>query len=459
MARLILDEGDKRRAFKLNDGRLTIGSSDAATLTLTVDDVADVHAELRVEDGVVTLVPKPGVMPPTLLGRPVKQPTRLASNAEFKIGEALFRVESDAPATAPAAAAAAGAPARVGAQRSAQRPARGPRPGTVAATTREPRVQHQRRTVQRGLPSWAIIGIIVAVCGIGYFFGKGWLQDEASNSFDPTERYREAVIAYNSGAYKRTIDELDNVNLDLSSAELKKDVAELRKQAEAGIEKAKLAEYNVTGTKWLDTNLKRYQDNYLSGDKASRARARLFVKRCKDFKRKYPQHPDLEWVERYSSRYAKLADMDSPPEYADLEWEVTRLTAAKPRDYETVFKLIDSFSASATGGDATKASALRAEHIAGRDEYFLDRMQQARFHWEKKEYGQAVEWLVQVIIQIGDQAMEDQAADSFLKMVDDQGRPLSDRYLETYKKNRPEHFARMMKNDALRAAADAAGVK
>ncbi len=456
MARLILDEGDKRRAFKLNDGRLTIGSSDAATLTLTVDDVADVHAELRVEDGVVTLVPKPGVMPPTLLGRPVKQPTRLASNAEFKVGEALFRIESDEPSSAPAAAVAA--PVRAAAQRSAPRAARGPRPGAVAATTREPRVQHQRRTVQRGLPTWAVLGIVVAICGIGYFFGKGWLQDEASNSFDPTERYREAVIAFNAGAYKRTLDELDNVNLDLSSAELKKDVAELRKEAEAGIEKAKLAEFNVVGTKWLDTNLKRYQDNYLSGDKANRARARLFVKRCRDFKRTYPQHPELDWVERYGSRYEKLADMDSPPQYADLEWEVTRLTAAKPRDYETVFELIDSFSASATGGDATKASTLRGEHIAGRDEYFLDRMQQARYHWEKKEYGQAVEWLVQVIIQIGDKAMEDQAADSFLKMIDDEGRPLSDRYLDTYKKNRPEHFAIMMKNDALRAAATEAGL-
>lgn len=452
MARLILDEGDNRRAFKLNDGRLTIGSGEAATLTLTVDDVAEVHAELRVEEGVVTLVPKPGVMPPTLLGRPVKQATRLAANAEFKIGQAIFRIESDAPAAARPGAAAA--PARAAAPRAA----RGPRPGAVAATTREPRVQHQRRTVQRGLPSWAILGIIVAVCGIGYFFGKGWLEDEAANGFDPTERYREAVIAYNSGAYKRTIDELENVDLERSSPELRKDVDELRTQAEAGIAKSKLNEFNVIGTKWLDTNLKRYQDNYLSGDKASRERARLFVKRCTEFKREYPQHPELDWVSRYSSRYAKLADMNSPAQYADIDWEVTRLTAAKPRDYETVFELIDAYSASASGSDATKVSELRAAQIIGRDEYFLDRLQQARFHWEKKEYGQAVEWLVQVIIQIGDQAMEDQAAESFLKMVDDQGRPLSDRYLSTYKKNRPEHFARMMKNDALRAAAEAAGL-
>ena len=47
MARLILDDGGKRRAFKLNPGRMTIGSGEGATLRLDSGDVAEVHAELR----------------------------------------------------------------------------------------------------------------------------------------------------------------------------------------------------------------------------------------------------------------------------------------------------------------------------------------------------------------------------------------------------------------------------
>jgi hypothetical protein len=450
MARLILDDGGARRAFKLNPGRMTIGSGEAATLRLASGDVAEVHAELRVgEDGEVTLVPKPGVMPPTLLGRPVRQATRLSAPAEFKIGGASFQVQADE--------AAAPAPSR---------PARGPQAAVAApAGSRAEagsggrgRVQRRQRTVERGIPTWGVVGILAVIAVVALVFGKGWLEDGGGNGYDPAERYRVAVDAYNEGAYKRTLDELDRVDLERAGTELRNQVRELRGLAEAGVEASEVAAHNVIGTKWLDTNIKRYQENYLSGDRADRARARLFVKRCDDFRRRWPQHPELDWIERYRSRYADLAEMDTPDRLADVSWEVERLTAAKPRDYGLVFRLLDRFLERAEGADASAAEALRAEQRTERDEYFTDRMQQARYEWEREQYGQAVEWLVQLITKVGDASMEDQAADALLKMVNKQGQPLTDLYLASYKEHRPEDFERLMKHAGLRRAAQESGL-
>lgn len=99
MARLILEDGGQRRAFRVNPGKLTIGSGEGAALKLSSTDVAEVHAELVIgEDGSMVLHPRPGVLPPTVLGRPVKTPTRLPANGEFRIGEAVFRLEAEGAA-------------------------------------------------------------------------------------------------------------------------------------------------------------------------------------------------------------------------------------------------------------------------------------------------------------------------------------------------------------------------
>lgn len=443
MARLILDENGKRRAFKLNNGRLSVGSGESNALTLSSPDVAEVHAELRIDDGVVTLVPKAGVLPPTVLGRQVTRPTRLSANAEFKIGSALFRLESDA--------AAAPAP------RGPQAASTAVRRGGAAASGVGQGIQHRRRTVSRGIPGWMIFAIIVVVCVLGYFVGKLWMADNAE-TYDPSERYREAVLAFEQGSTKRASDELDNVDLQRSGPELLQKVAQLRAKLDAAQESAYTAEHNMKGTEWMDDNLKEYVTKYLQGDRATRASARVFIQRCDEFRKEWPTHPELDWVDRYRDRYAKLADLGIPAEYADLEWEVKRLTAGKPRDYVRVFKQIEAFLARASGEQKNSAQALLQEQTVEREAYFLDRMLESQYQWTKKAYGEAVEWLVQLIVGIGDAEMAEQAVEAFLKMQRDDGEPLSERYLESYKRNRPEQFEVLMTHDKMRAAAKKAGI-
>ena len=95
MTRLIVDDGGARRAFKLNDGRLTVGCGEGATLRLTAEGVAEAHADLVIAEGRVRLAPRPGVLPPLVAGVPARGEIELKHDAAVKIGGATLTVESN----------------------------------------------------------------------------------------------------------------------------------------------------------------------------------------------------------------------------------------------------------------------------------------------------------------------------------------------------------------------------
>lgn len=443
MARLILDEGGNLRAFKLNNGRMTLGSGDSCTLQLVSDEVADVHAELRVEDGVVTLVPRKGVLPPQLLGQPVKQATRLAANAEFHIGGALLRIESEG--------AAAQAPA---VQRSQGGATARPRSGGSRPAT----VTRKRRTIKKGMPTWAVLALFAGGTAIAGFFAYKTWGSATKVVYDPAVSFQQAKQMYKEGSIAAAMFELKKIDQAKEvDASLRQQVEEFRTLVRKDNADAMDAEHNMKGTEQLDSNIKKYVDRHLSGDKANRPAARLFVKRCDEFKKEYPTHKELGWIDRFRARFAKLAEMDDPSTFEDVAWEVKILTAGKPRDYGTVFELLDELEARDQYRGAEIAE-LRQEQETERQAYFVDRLQQSQFHWKKKEYGAATEWLVQVIMKIGDKEKEDKAIDTLLKMADHSGQALAGRYLESYKNLRPKDFERLMEFPRLKQAATKAGV-
>jgi len=103
-------------------------------------------------------------------------------------------------------------------------------------------------------------------------------------------------------------------------------------------------------------------------------------------------------------------------------------------------------------------TAMFDTQIAERQEYFTDRMLQSRYLWEREEYGEAVEWLVQVITKIGDDTMRNQATDALLKMVNHAGVPLTDLHLGGYQRDRPWQFDALCRDPRIKAAATAAGL-
>lgn len=454
MARLILEENGKKRAFNLRDGKLTIGSGASCILTLESADIAEVHAELEIQGGVTTLIPRPGVMPPTVNGRPISAATQLGSNASFEIGSASFSLHGEGQPTAAAPAVTPRPRAAAKPAAAARKPVAAPR---ASGGGGRPRVEHRRRTVQKGIPSWMVVAIIGVVALVGYFVGKMWLEDRAPE-YDPRSRYLAALDANEKGALAKALEELDHVDLQLADPELKRKVGELRQVVEERSADAEVAAWNVQGTKWMETQLKGYEQKYLKGNDVTRAKARLFIKRCDEFRETYPKHPELGWVERFRSRWLDTAQLSQPDDLDDVTWEVKMLTSGKPRDYVTVYKLLSGLASRADGAEREAVQAMIQTQDAERLEYFTDRMQQARWHWERKEYGQAVEWLIQVVTKIGDPGMRDQATDALLKMTNQEGVPLTNIFLGGYQKSRPWQFDELCEDPRIKAAAKEAGL-
>ena len=80
MARLILEEGGERRAFRFDHGKLTIGSGEGCTLTLKSPDVAEIHCDLEFGGERVILRARAGVQAPVVNGSPAPGETSLGAS-------------------------------------------------------------------------------------------------------------------------------------------------------------------------------------------------------------------------------------------------------------------------------------------------------------------------------------------------------------------------------------------
>ena len=174
---------------------------------------------------------------------------------------------------------------------------------------------------------------------------------------------------------------------------------------------------------------------------------RVFLKRCREFRERWPNHPEMDWVDRYERRYSQLVDLSEPPTFTDIAYEVKTLTWAMPRDYVQAFALLREFRESASPDDREAALALEEKLRAEQAEYFTDRMQQAKWHWERNERGKAVGWLVELVIGVDDPDMVDQAASELVNL------PGIEAWLRGYQADKPEKFARLVKNERVRELA------
>ena len=110
------------------------------------------------------------------------------------------------------------------------------------------------------------------------------------------------------------------------------------------------------------------------------------------------------------------------------------------------FRLLDDFAAMRGGEDAEKARAKRAELAAERDDYHIDRLQQARYELDKRrDPSAAVWWLVHSIIWLGDPALADEAARFLVRMPD------LDEHLRGYETEYPDKHAALLQIPIVKA--------
>jgi hypothetical protein len=143
---------------------------------------------------------------------------------------------------------------------------------------------------------------------------------------------------------------------------------------------------------------------------------REFLMRTKEFKERWPDHPDRDWVDRQEKRFKGLVNLADPPTYADVEWQVECLTKTNPKFFAEAFAAIDAFIATASGSELVAMQAMRGELVEARKVEFLDRIQQAKYLLEKKDNPtDSFAELVVIVTRFGDPEMTNEAARMLLQ--------------------------------------------
>jgi hypothetical protein len=299
--------------------------------------------------------------------------------------------------------------------------------------------------IRRGTPAWLVLLGFAAALLVALAFAKN-LWKQGASSFDPALRYREALKQHNIGDHDLAREELDKIDPATLSPALALQVQELRASIAAAEGQREVRAHNEQGDEYLETQLKRFEEERLQGDPPREA-VRVFLKRCQAFRERWPQHPELDWVARHENRFRGYVNLGEPPTFRDIEYEVKTMTWAMPRDYKQAFAALEQFLAQASAEDRTQGLALQAKLEQERAEYFADRMQQAAWHWRRDEKGQAVEWLAQLVMRIGDPGMQAEAARELV------GLPGVEDWLRGYKSGKPDKFEILVQEPQIRALA------
>jgi hypothetical protein len=472
MARLILEEGGARRAFKVGEGRLTIGSGQACALRLSSPGVAEVHAELEISGGFAFLRPRPGVMPPRMHGQPVTHQTPLADDVHFEIGAARFHylaADTGAPGavTAPRAAAAPVQPAtpgignvRAGGAQAAGTKVGGARPATPrpALTDEGAGAAGVQRTrprvkIQRGIPTWLLLVLIGAALIIAFFVVRGMLGTTGQISVIPEATLERARSRFESREFDAARAALALIPRDKVSDNLRRQIEALEEQMDSIDRKLEVdREHKREADDYRSTQLERFMKDRLTGDDPPRERVRVFLKRLREFRQRWPEYPDMDWVDRHERLYSRLVDLSTPPTLVDVAYEAETLTWAKPRDYRQATGLVRAFAERASGSDRQAALKLLDDLAASELAFFDDQMQQAKWHWERKESGKCVGVLISLVLGLDDPGRVDQAAKEFVQL------PGFEEFLRGYRSHNPRRYADLLQNSRVKEAARKSGL-
>ena len=469
MARLTVTQGDSRRRFNLRPGTLTIGSAASSTLTLEDADLAPLHLTLEVSGEDVRVTATQGVAAPLADGEPLAGTLAWTPGVTLRIGGIELGLEGDAAEQAAPSSAAASPAAATG--RTPSRGARGAAPtrrsgsragrGTRAADgerTGSGRVQRRTRaTPQKGLPTWAIllffaIGVLVVVQMLGNYADSS--HEEAFDAKTSLARLEEALAEGNVGKAETEMEKVERHDAELT-AEWRERFAKVREQTRKLTSKSEVLADNLAGNRFLDNQVRKYEKNYLAPE-PSRPRARVFVKRAKDFLSRWPNHDAVEEVRNKLRRWEPTAELGQPADLEDLIWEAHTLTWAFPRDYESALALLEGYRSSASESELKQLEGVLRTHRSEREDYFKERYEYAAHYWDTGDAGKAVEYLVQLVTKVGEPAMVAKAADSlvaFEGQLGKDGRTILSIVptMKGYKRDRPEDFERLSKNATMRA--------
>ena len=413
MLRLIVDDGGQQRAFSVGEGRLSVGSGAEAQLKLLASGVASVHVDIEVHAGKAILHPRPGVSAPQILGRAVSGPIVLQHGVPIQIGGAQLTAEYEGVLL----------------------------PSSTTSATRA-----------REIPTWAWIAAGIPLVGLCIWFASSRLLGRHPPSIHQVGAQADFALAldrFEHAQYEEARLRLEQISTaQVLEPELALKVEQLRAEVSKKLALSDETMRNeVAGKAYFTAQLEGFVKSYLSAEISS-PKVRVFMKRARSFREKWPTHPELGWVTRQEERFKAAIDLSQPVTFEDIQFEIESLTWDHPRDYKQAFDVARAFRSSARADELSKIAALLEELEAKRADWFKERLEQARWNFERKEQGESIGILLSIIRGSGDEVMADDAAARLLKYGDMQT------WLRDFRAKDPDGFAEFSKNRVIRAFMD-----
>ena len=466
MARLIVNDGTTSRRFQLKPGKISIGSGQSSKLRLEDSQLAELHAELEYDGEEATLRLGRGVRPAEAGGRNISGEWTMVDGQAVDLGGVTLMIEYEGARAASLverrdklgkASSSTSRGDGVRANKAGKRLERRPKVGTrarqkgartVSEGSGRTEIQHQRRTVKRGLPTWAMLGIAAVLLFIGYRMTQSYATSVDEHGFVPQASYNRIQDGFKGSNFALIEGELDKVfaHQDLDR-EWKAKFEQCREQLEAALKVGETAIDNQRGTTYLDSKLKKFESMRLTRSKEL-PKVRVFLQRLKYFQERWPSHPELDWVKRTERRYQEIDDLSEPPDFEDIAFEAETLTWAAPRDYKQCMKLLNDYLDEAAPQERDGVLELIAQKEADQKEYFDDRLLQAKFEWEKGDpqaQAKGVEHLVQLSTKLSDPDMVAEATRRLLLIPDIDSR------WGGYAQDRPDTYDDLKANETILA--------
>ena len=186
------------------------------------------------------------------------------------------------------------------------------------------------------------MGIFLGLGVLAWAFMSGPSEDGMNHILAAEKAYAQSMSTTDIEA-KLRIAETDKS----LSVEGRSRITDLRNKLAERDKKNALDRHNSVGTTFAQKKLRNYVDRYLAED-VDPPKARVFMDRAAEFKQRWPEHPERDWVERQERRFTTVVDMSLPPTWEDVSWKAESLTYAKPRDYQQAFAAIDAYLATCT---------------------------------------------------------------------------------------------------------------
>lgn len=476
MPRLIVDDAGQKKAFRVSQGRLSIGSAESAKLRLTAAGVEPEHAVLTVRpEGVQVEASHPVMIGSSSVD---SGEVELPFGKILAVGEATITVEADqaeakpmpakpaakakSVAKQPAAAKAsggkpaAGKSARAGAAKGGAAKRSGARSGGRSGADREGGAGGRRRAggaaaEKQGLPAWVpFVGVIAAIVLIVFVVSGLGSGSSANNAMVA------ASTAMGDGNLNLARQNMGGIKVAKLDADQKARYDELMAELNSRETFKSGASDRMAAIREFDEQVRRLVDNQFKTDPVEPHKIRLLWDRMEEWRGKFPMHNDpvwLEdpnwgelkgWMETQDAKYGSVVAKNAPYTLADAEFRAYYFLDGDKKRYHLVMPVLDAAIRGISDEmELELANGLRNRLVEEQRTYAAERLNSARTRYEEGDDLNAAASLITDMRTLTEADLIDRAAGllvNFTRVRD---------ILIGYQVNKPAIFEEIMQNSTV----------